>query len=248
MILGTFGTLVAITTVLLFCARRPDPTLEWLPPQAIARGGALGKLDQLTASIKSLTAPIWRPFTRKPRPITIRSSLMWVMPGDLALAGLGSPISTNANGARAWVLDPDKLRAFVPPLNAMNDSHALMMFDGGRASMASSSFIIMSSTNVALGRFQLSYAPKIVSEGIRVDVGVTSAPMAGGTNLASIRARIPTAGALLLDCPAATAGGGRHYLFIFTPTIPPPATTLATSPNTFRPAGAYSTTPPHSFQ
>ena len=87
--------------------------------------------------------------------------------------------------------------------------------------MSSGAFIIVGGTN-DFKTFRLSFASKIVSEGVRLDVAVTLNSSIGGTELASIRARIPTAGALLVDCPIARAGGGRHYLFVVTPTIAPP--------------------------
>ena len=229
--------------VLLLSTRTP-PTLQSLPPRSKGSSVALDKLEQVTANLKRLTAALWRQFSRKPRPIVISSSLLRLVPADLT--GFGTPISTNANGVKAWVLDSDKLRAFVPPLDAIRDSQTVMVFEGGRASLAAS-IPLNSSTSVARTTFHLSYAPKIVSDGVRLDVAVnpnSTAP--GGTDMTSIRARIPTAGALLLDCPTATSGVGRHSLFLFTPTIPPAATTPPTGTSALRPAGAYTTTPPHS--
>jgi hypothetical protein len=215
-----------------------------LPSGVAGSGAALGKLEQVTASIKNFTAPIWRAFSRKPRFITINSSIMRIAPRGVMLAELGPPVSTNANGARAWVVGRGKLQAFFPPLDAIRDNYAVMMVDGGRSGMSSGAFIIIGGTN-EFKTFRMSYASKIISEGVRLDVVVTLNSSVGGTDLASIRARIPTAGALLVDCPISRASDGRHYLFVFTPTIPPPAT-LTSSPNVFRPAHAYTTTPPHS--
>jgi len=154
---------------------------------------------------------------------------MKLAPNSDAAASFGTPISTNANGLRAWVLDASQLRAFVEPFDArtgkIGSTSYAIVFDGQQANRTQiSSIVPVNGTNDFIN-LVTSFVPKIVSGSVQLTVGIT---WIGGNitpsnaNLVACRALLPNNGALVIDCGSAKAADGKNYWFIFCPIIQEP--------------------------
>jgi hypothetical protein len=178
--------------------------------------------------------------------------LIRLAPNFPATAVLGTAVATNSDGLRAWVLDPSQLQAFIEPPDArtgeVGATTSLVLFDGQQSIQTRvRSSMPVNHTNEFIS-LVTSIVPKIVSGSVRLNVGVT---WAGGSmtpsnaNLIACRALLPNGGALVVDCGQVKSLGGKDCWFIFSPLVLGPG---AKATNAFRPARAYTTSPPHSFR
>jgi hypothetical protein len=239
--------LASVVALLIFSAAPKSEVIlsqSGLRTPAIARG----KLTRIKDKVVGLAAPLWRPFKRAPRQITIHSTIMRLAPNSPAVIALGNPIATNATGLRAWVLDREQLATFVAPVPAiMSSCPSITTAEGGRAGFTTQSGPTVLGDKDSLDVL-LSFLPKRVSGGVRLSIDVTSLVPSAAPTLVSCQARIPDSGALIVDCSQAKAAGGKNYWFAFSPVVAPVGARLTNGVAYSRAPWAYTTTPPHSFK
>jgi hypothetical protein len=202
----------------------PTPAIVWLPQSASTPTAPPGKLAQFKAKLKHIAAPVLRPFRRKPSQIQVNWSLMRRAPDALELTGLGTPIGTNVDGLRAWVLERAQLQTITSKLDTRmgeDASHSVTIFDGTQLNTGVGASSFKNGVNDSI-RLQVNFAPKAVSGSVQLIVGVTwnrGAITPSNSNLIACRALIPNGCALVIDCPQAKAAAGKNYWFSFSPII-----------------------------
>jgi len=187
-----------------------------------------GPLTRLKEKVIILTLPIWMRYWNTQPQILVDSSLLTLSTAAAEQTGLGTPVATNGNGMRAWVLPPTELEALRQRLNvvpgAASESrlriHAIsgmgiQAFTGGTTSVAG--------TNAPVG-LTIHLVPKFLSSSIALTYAATSTevgalsgqPVAFRTNLAvACRVLLPNAGALVIGSPGDASG--KFHLLIITP-------------------------------
>jgi hypothetical protein len=183
------------------------------------------------------------------------SALMRLAPNSPAIAGFGTPVATNADGLRAWVLSPSRLQAFIEPADARTGEVGMrsysIVFDGQQSiGFQNRAYLPVNGTNDAIS-LRTSIVPKIASDSVQLTVGVT---WTGGSitpsnaNLIACRALLPNGGALVIDCGQAKSVGGKDYWFLFSPLALGAGAKPTNVIRNVTARGAYSTSPPHNFQ
>jgi hypothetical protein len=180
-----------------------------------------GKIAQLKAKLLNVASPLWRPFRSNRRLIQIGVTMRRLYAESPAFAGLGPPISTNANGSRAWVFNEGRQHFDSKPDAISGSSPSLSIMDGSHTTIRMMNASLVNGTNDTTNLL-IDLSPKVIGNSVRLDVAVasTAGPMSPPkTNFFSCRTHLPKTGSLAVDCPQALCADGRHLCFEFYPIV-----------------------------
>ena len=229
--LAMLGVLLLVITLLLTLASRPGPPFAWLTQGEMARLTHPRPLTRLKEKVIILTLPLWMRYWNTQPQILVDSSLLTLSTAAVEQTGLGTPVATNCNGMRAWVLPPTELKALRQRLNVLPDAssgtrlriHAVsgmgvQAFTGGTTRIAG--------TNTPVG-LTVHLIPKYVSPSVELtldatwtEIGAPSGQVeAVKTNLGvACRVLFPNAGGLVVDGVNAWDASGKNHWLIVSPT------------------------------
>jgi hypothetical protein len=171
------------------------------------------------------------PFRRNQPQVDIRSCFLRVQPDQVSQLSLGTPVSTNIDGGRAWILTAalcDTLRQRLKDLPEESSlvGPRLTTFDGGQAQ-------IFAGANSAPGQvipegITINLTPTISDDSVQLLVSLLatevaprnpSDPVAMRTNLdVACRALVPDGGGLLITPGGVMDATGRRYFGLVSPT------------------------------
>jgi hypothetical protein len=122
---AALGVVLLVLTVLLTLPSRPVPPFEWLTQTEMARLTQPGPLTRLKDKVINLTAPLWRRYWNRQPQILVDSRLLTLSDAGTDHTGLGTPVATNTDGMRAWILSPAELSGFLQRLKTTPDASLL---------------------------------------------------------------------------------------------------------------------------
>jgi hypothetical protein len=229
--LAMLGVLLLVITLLLTLASRPGPPFAWLTQAEMARLTYPGPLTRLKEKVIILTLPIWMRYWNTQPQILVDSSLLTLSTAAVEQTGLGTPVATNGNGMRAWVLPPTELKALRQRLNvlpgASSGSHLRIHAVSGMGVEAYTGRTTpMAGTNTPVG-VTVHLIPKFVSSSVELTLAATSTEIgalsgraeAVRTNLGvACRVLLPNAGGLVVDGGNARDASGQSRWLIISPT------------------------------
>jgi hypothetical protein len=226
--------LIAFLTLFI----RSKPSVVWVPSASVMASGPPSKLALAKTKFLNATSALWRPFRRKARMVKINVSTPRFVE-DPTAAGFGVPVATNGNGAKAWVIDAERLKRFVPPMDAPGvGGPRLLVLDGGRAVFPLGPF---SEASHGLVNIFFSVAPKIVSGSIRLQFEASwgaAGSFGTSSNIVACVSHIPEGSGLVLECVGSNNFTGRDLWFVLEPTTRVPTVPMPA-------AKAFTTAPRH---
>jgi hypothetical protein len=189
---------------------------------------------RLKNKVMNLTAPLWRRYWNSRPQILIDSSLLAISAGVTEPAGLATPVATNANGMRAWILSAAELSTFQQRLTTISGASFLAR---PRAQTAAGTSVgtffgstgLVAGKNVPIG-LTLYLAPEVRSGSIQLLVDFTStsiesvaSPSANAAALSTnlvvpCRVLVPNSGGLVVAGGNARDPRGTNYWLIIRPT------------------------------
>jgi hypothetical protein len=225
------GVLLLVITLLLTLASRPGPPFAWLTQAEMARLTHPGPLTRLKEKVIILTLPIWMRYWNTQPQILVDSSLLTLSTAAVEQTGLGTPVATNGNGMRAWVLPPTELKALRQRLNVLPGASSgsklriqTVSGMGGQAFTGGTTPVAGINTPVGV---TVQLIPNSASSSVKLTFAVTSTEIrspsgqveAVRTNLAvACRVLLPNAGGLVVDGGNARDASGKNHWLIISPT------------------------------
>src|SRR5947207_2331065 len=229
--LALLGVLLLVITLLLTLASRSGPPFAWLTQAELAQLANPGPLTQLKEKVIILTLPLWMRFWNTQPQILADSSLLILPTAAAEQTGLGTPVATNGNGMRAWVLPPTELEALRQRLNVIPGAsfgNKLRIHTvgglGGQAFTGGTTRVAGINTPIGV---TVHLIPKFVSSSVKLTLAVRSTEIgapsgqaeAVKTNLAvACRVLLPNAGGLVVDGGGARDASGKNHWLIVSPT------------------------------
>jgi len=213
--------------VLLGALLKPAKTapLVWFSGPPVRSATKPSTWGKIRFQVIKLTYPVWKHFQRPAPNISINGNLFII---STAMARslteiLGRPASTNAQGFRAWIAQPETVKRLRENLN----EHSGGDIPEGDARVLATARVATSSGRRAMvfmggqgsDQFIVELSPAVVSKTIRLELGnqwtPSNAPPAMG---AKCRAVLPNGGGLIIE--GATSGNkpNQSYLEIFSAT------------------------------
>ena len=217
------AVLLLVITLLFTLASRSGPPFVWLTQAETARLTHPGPLTRLKEKVIILTLPLWMRYWNTQPQILVDSRLLTLSTAAVEQTGLGTPVATNGNGMRAWMLPPTELEALRRRLNvipgASFGSHLRIQTVSGMGSQAfTGGTIPVAGSNTPVG-VTVHLVPKFLSSSVQLTFAVTSTE-ALATNLAvACRVLLPNAGGLVVDGGNARDAIGKNHWLIISPLI-----------------------------
>jgi hypothetical protein len=214
--LGAILAFVLVIAFILFTSSHRKK-IVWMSPAEVAQAVKGGMLRRMKYWVIRQTAPLLRYYHPQHPSIIVDASVLKFSAQASGRNGLGVPISTNADGMRAWILSPTELKDLQTQFKT-NDGITVMYRP--RIQTRDGMPAILSPGNLTLNLF-----PKVVSGSVKMILSVTSPtafPLtpAVQTNLISACAVLtPNGGALVLDAGKAMDTNGGSYWFILSPVV-----------------------------
>ena len=230
--LAVMGALLLVIALILALPRRPGPPFAWLTQAEMARLTHPGPLTRLKEKVIILTLPLWMRYWNTQPQILVDSSLLTLSTAAAEQTGLGTPVATNGNGMRAWVLPPTELEALRQRLNVIPGAsfgnklriHTVSGL-GGQAFTGGTTPVAGINTPIGV---TVHLIPKFVPSSVKLTLAVTSTEIgapsgqaeAVRTNLAvACRVVLPNAGGLVVDGGNAWDASGKNHWLIISPVI-----------------------------
>lgn len=210
----------------------PDDKVVWLTVGELARTKQGTPFRRMKDKLMDRIAAHWKSFWSSRPQILIDSRLLTLSKAAADQTGLGSPIATNSDGARAWILSAAELSRFLERLKTIPDTSLVGKPRAQTAAGASANVFfgetkLVSGNNVPIG-LTLDVIPKVRSGSIQVLIGFSStafvpSPPADApavrTNLAlACRVLLPNSGGLVVAGGNASHAQGTNYWLILSPT------------------------------
>lgn len=226
------GVLLLAIILFLVLTSFSGRKVVWLTPAEFARSTQPGPFTTFKQKVKTLASPLWRYYRRTRPQIRIDSSMLTLSAAAAEQIRLGAPVTTNANGMRAWILPPAELTALQARLKT--NPGALLMgaprvqtLDGNQARLSQ---IMQAPTwGKPTTVLTVDLIPKVVSGSVKLTTSViytelTAQPpakvFAVKTNLtAACRVFLPNGGGLVVEEASVKDAIGNIYLLILSPTI-----------------------------
>ena len=205
----------------------------WLTPAELARSTQPGPFSAIKRKIWILAGPLARLYRRNRPQIVIETSLERPSLTIIEEAGLGAPVTTNAQGLRAWVFTPAASSAFrirlkATPGASTGTTQRAQTFDGGQVQLQSVEMRTVSGKLTPVGLIT-ELTPKVVSRSVKLTMAVTFTELVQPppdrvsiirTNFtATCQAVIPDGGSLVLDGGSPKEGGKNKYLLMVSPRV-----------------------------
>lgn len=225
------GVLLLAVIVFLVVTSLSGRKVVWLTPAEFARSTQPGPFTTFKQKVKTLASPLWRYYRRTRLQIRIDSSML-TLPAAAAEIRLGAPVTTNANGLRAWILLPAELNAFQARLKTnpgalLVAAPRVQTFDGSQARLSQT--MQAPTWGKPTTVLTVDLIPKVVSGSVKLTTSVTytemTAPPPGKvfavkTNLtAACRVLLPNGGGLVVEEASVKDAIGNIYLLILSPTV-----------------------------
>lgn len=228
-----FGILLLAIFLFLVLTSLSGRKVVWLTPAEFARSTQPGPFTTFKQKVKTLASPLWRYYRRTRLQIRIDSSML-TLSAAAAEIRLGAPVTTNANGMRAWILLPAELNALQAQFKT--NAGALLVgaarvqtFDGSRAQLSHTMQAPTWGKPTTVLALTVDLIPKVVSGSVKLTTSVTytemTAPPPGKvfavkTNLtAACRVFLPNGGGLVVEEASVKDAIGDIYLLILSPTV-----------------------------
>ncbi len=233
--IAALGLLLASFLLLQPVTRPPSPDMVWLTPKEREQLIRPKPLTRFKWQLISLAPPqVWRYYRSKQPAVGIASHLLTLPPNAVELAALPTAVSTNQDGARAWILSPSDFKTFwqrigLIPGATIAGSPSVQTSGDSQAQVSMINNISIAGKLVPVG-LTVDLAPKIVGDSVRLVVAATSTspfdsaenntPTAIRTNLSLVcQAWLTNKSGLIMDGGSARDAKGNSYWFILSPTI-----------------------------
>jgi hypothetical protein len=226
-------TALSILIVFLLLEFRPSPRdkFGWLTPAQMAEAKQIGPLTRLKYKLEGLMGPLRRVFQRKPKALLNFNSSIWKLSADsTAQIDLGAPISTNADGTRAWILSAKELDAFRKRVKGLPDASpvigpSMTTVDGMQCQVQSGNTMKVGGAFVTVG-LTVDLVPKVSGDTFNLEIGFMDTETNASASAASTpiktnfavacRAAVPNASTLLIGVANTE---GKHYWLVLTPVL-----------------------------
>jgi hypothetical protein len=208
-----------LIAIFAFLSLNPAPGLGlvWLSGRVIQPPRKATTWSKVRFQMIRFTYPVWRRF-RKPATTLRVEAVLLKLPSAAAadaVRNLPQPISTNAQGFRAWILSPEQLvsaRHMLLNPAATLAAPRLITASGSPAQMA------VGGKDASIFRFDFN--PKVAGKAIRLGLGGEWVEGADSTATNSFICRVllPNGGALVVEGAGAKTNTGDRFLLNFTAT------------------------------
>jgi hypothetical protein len=185
-------------------------------------------LRRLKYTLVRLAGPLLKWYKPNRRNLVINVDLIGVPAQWNATAGIGSAVSTNQDGTRAWILPETEFRQAVKIIKDANgadliNSSRVTTSDGSISQVQITDLVPVAATNGSVVSYPVGttvdLAPKIVAHSIRLVVGLTSTSASPATNGVKVvridaqvcsRALLPNGGGLIMSAGTNSSAVGTN--------------------------------------
>jgi len=207
--------------ILLYAWIKPEsgPDLVWLSGRPIPPPRKQTTWSKVRFELIKIGYPVWRHLRTPPTILRVEASLLQCSPAGAreVTSVLGTAVSTNAEGLRAWIIPPSSMSAVRDRLQTAPD---IALLSSPRVITGSGSTAQLTVGSQGSDTFMIHLAPKVAGKSIRLVVGGqwVQGTHLSTTNTLSCKALLPDGGALFVEGPARGEAGRTNYVLVFSAT------------------------------